>query len=117
MFGASPAEKKQRMDEVGLDEDADDEVASLDDAWDDREVADDAAFSLEEGSELSAEEKKPASDIQVVSPTMDVTCRDNGSGDHEHFIIVVATHIVQICCKLATTTTSRKMDSYLLRHC
>ncbi|KAE9325312.1 hypothetical protein PF008_g16904 [Phytophthora fragariae] len=63
MFGASPAEKKQRMDEVGLDEDADDEVASLDDAWDDREVADDAAFSLVEGSELSAEEKKPASDM------------------------------------------------------
>ncbi|KAE9040248.1 hypothetical protein PR001_g4807 [Phytophthora rubi] len=55
----SPAEKKQRMDEVGLDEEEEDENASLDDAWDDREVADDAGFSLEEGSEMSAEEKKP----------------------------------------------------------
>ncbi|EGZ25172.1 hypothetical protein PHYSODRAFT_406592, partial [Phytophthora sojae] len=37
----SPAEKKQRMEEVGLGE-QEDEDASLDDAWDDREMADDA---------------------------------------------------------------------------
>ncbi|KAG6621924.1 metalloprotease family [Phytophthora cinnamomi] len=55
----SPAEKKQRLEEVGLHDRGDDEIASLDDAWDDREMADDAAFSLEDESDVSAEEKKP----------------------------------------------------------
>ncbi|GMF50748.1 unnamed protein product [Phytophthora fragariaefolia] len=55
----SQAEKKQRMEEVGLALD-EDEDASLEDAWDDREMADDAGFSLEDAENLSPEDKKPA---------------------------------------------------------
>ncbi|KAF4032888.1 JAB1/Mov34/MPN/PAD-1 ubiquitin protease domain-containing protein [Phytophthora infestans] len=53
----SQAEKKQRMDEMeSYEEVRGDE--SLDDAWDDRESADDAAFSVKE--DMAAREKNPA---------------------------------------------------------
>ncbi|KAL4138101.1 hypothetical protein PRIC2_001608 [Phytophthora ramorum] len=56
----SPAEKKQRMEEVmGVDEE-EDGSASQEDAWDDLGNGDDAAPSAEEVDDLVAEQKKPA---------------------------------------------------------
>ncbi|KAG3205098.1 hypothetical protein PC128_g1559 [Phytophthora cactorum] len=53
----SQLEKKQRMDEIKAFEDKQGDE-SLDNAWDDRESADGAVFSVEE-QELTAREKKP----------------------------------------------------------
>lgn len=80
----SPAEKKQRL-EVATEGQVEEDAASLEDAWDDRETGDDAAFSVEESEEIKEEaaKKKPRRPVKTKAPAKKAADRkQNGKRAH-----------------------------------